>query len=168
MSTKTWSGVALTTIAAVALLLGTGVWKHAFGWQQEEEDARSERDDEQEFEQLERKLDQIQRQLERAEDEGDEARVRELRNEGERGNWLQIALDGFYPGTLVRLTLPDGRQLVRESLAGSSYLASEDPRLHFGLGDAEAAAKLEVRWPDGRMALLEDIGANQRILVTGP
>ena len=29
---------------------------------------------------------------------------------------------------------PDGRTLVREVLAGSSYLSSEDPRVHFGLG----------------------------------
>ncbi len=33
-------------------------------------------------------------------------------------------------------TLGDGRKLVREVHAGSSYLSSEDPRVHFGLGKA--------------------------------
>lgn len=91
-----------------------------------------------------------------------------LQNEGAGGNWLQVELDGFHPGALVTLTLPDGRKLVRESLAGSSYLASEDPRLHFGLGDAEVAPELEVRWPDGRTSTVEDVSANQRILVEAP
>jgi hypothetical protein len=91
-----------------------------------------------------------------------------LQNDGKGGNWLQVEFDGFYPGAFVTLTLPDGRRLVRESLAGSSYLASEDPRLHFGLGEAETALKLEVRWPDGRTSLLEDVSANQRIVVTAP
>jgi hypothetical protein len=76
--------------------------------------------------------------------------------------------DGFYPGTLVTLTLPDGRQLVRESLAGSSYLASEDPRLHFGLGETDVVPQLDVRWPDGRTLRLEDVDANQWIVVTAP
>ena len=36
--------------------------------------------------------------------------------------------------------LPGGRKLVRELHAGSSYLSSEDPRAHFGLGDATRVA----------------------------
>jgi hypothetical protein len=91
-----------------------------------------------------------------------------LQNDGEGGNWLQVVFDGFYPGTLVTLTLPDGRQLVRESLAGSSYLASEDPRLHFGLGETDVVPQLDVRWPDGRTLRLEDVDANQWIVVTAP
>jgi hypothetical protein len=35
--------------------------------------------------------------------------------------------------------------------AGSSYLSSEDPRVHFGLGDSKRVSKLEVRLPDGRV-----------------
>ncbi len=40
----------------------------------------------------------------------------------------------FAPGAVVTATLADGRKLVREVQAGSSYLSSEDPRVHFGLG----------------------------------
>ena len=91
-----------------------------------------------------------------------------LQNEGAAGNWLQIELAGFYPGALVKLTLPDGRQLVREMFVGSSYLASEDPRLHFGLGDVVVVPAIEVRWPDGRTLHLEDVAANQLIVVAAP
>ncbi len=90
-----------------------------------------------------------------------------LRNDGgnENGNWLQIRFDGFYPGALVTVILPDGRELIREWHAGSSYLSTEDPRLHFGLGDAETV-NIIVRWPDGTSRTLEDVTVNQEIGVT--
>ena len=72
-----------------------------------------------------------------------------LRNEGTHGNWLQIELDDPLPGTRVTVTLPDGRKLVREIHAGSSYLSSEDPRPHFGLGSVETVPSVTVRWPGG-------------------
>ena len=36
--------------------------------------------------------------------------------------------------------LPNGRRLVQELKAGSSYLSSEDPRAHFGLGREKTSA----------------------------
>ena len=87
-----------------------------------------------------------------------------LRNDGgnENGNWLAVGFDGFYPGARVTVVLPDGRQLIREWHAGSSYQSSEDPRLHFGLGDAETVTVL-IRWPNGNSVQLENIPANQII-----
>ena len=57
-----------------------------------------------------------------------------LRNTGARGNWLSVNLGRFAPGAVVTVVLPNGRRLVQEMHAGSSYLSSEDPRAHFGLG----------------------------------
>jgi hypothetical protein len=91
-----------------------------------------------------------------------------LRNEGATGNWLEVAFDGFYPGAMVTVTLPDGVQLVREWQVGSSYLASEDPRLHFGLGDVDVVSEIKVRWPNGRILQLQDVSANQRLLLAAP
>jgi hypothetical protein len=91
-----------------------------------------------------------------------------LRNDGPHGNWLQVELAGFQPGARMTLTLPDGRQLVREQYAGSSYLASEDPRLHVGLGSAASVPHLVVRWPDGQQLHLRDVPANQRVLLRLP
>ena len=75
--------------------------------------------------------------------------VQLLRNDGATGHWLEVALPRFAPGARVTVTLRDGRRLVREARAGSSYLSSEDPRLHFGLGDATRVRELVVRYPDG-------------------
>ena len=59
-----------------------------------------------------------------------------LRNDAPKRHWLEVRLRTFAPGAVVTATLGDGRKLVREVQAGSSYLSSEDPRVHFGLGKA--------------------------------
>ncbi|MDX1414427.1 MAG: ScyD/ScyE family protein [Candidatus Promineifilaceae bacterium] len=86
-----------------------------------------------------------------------------LENSGVQENWLQIGFDGFYPGTVVTVTLDDGTELVRDWHVGSSYLASEDPRLHFGVGDQAIIPQIEVRWPNGLTRQLQDIPANQQL-----
>jgi hypothetical protein len=88
-----------------------------------------------------------------------------LRNSNAVGNWLEVQLDGFHPGAVVTAVLPDGRDLEREIHAGSSYLSSEDPRCHFGLGTAAEVAELRVRWPNGEQTRLENIAANQLLTV---
>ena len=91
-----------------------------------------------------------------------------LENNGPGANWLGVALEGFHPGATVTATLPDGRKLVRDVLAGSSYLSSEDPRIHFGLGKAATVRRLVVRWPGGEETSLDDIAANQLVVVEPP
>jgi Na+-translocating ferredoxin:NAD+ oxidoreductase RnfD subunit len=90
-----------------------------------------------------------------------------LRNAGADGHWLEVRLREFSPGAVVTAVLPDGRRLVREVLAGSSYLSSEDPRVHFGLGDAQRLEELVVRYPDGREARRTNVAAD-RLVVVGP
>jgi hypothetical protein len=90
-----------------------------------------------------------------------------LKNTNTEGHWLEVALKGFHPGAQVTAVLPDGRKLYREEQAGSSYLSSEDPRLHFGLGDATKVSELIVRFPGGAETRLTDVAANQRVVV-GP
>jgi hypothetical protein len=90
-----------------------------------------------------------------------------LENRDKTGNWLEVSLEGFHPGALVTATLPDGRKLVEEAHAGSSYLSSEDPRLHFGLGSATKVASLTVRYPDGHRTRIANVAAN-RILTVKP
>ncbi len=50
-----------------------------------------------------------------------------LRGTGGSGHWLEVKLPRFAPGAVVTAVLPDGRRLVQEVHAGSSYLSSEDP-----------------------------------------
>ena len=89
-----------------------------------------------------------------------------LRNDAPKRHWLEVRLTDFAPGAIVTATLPDGRRLVREIQAGSSYLSSEDPRVHIGLGDAKRVRTLEIRLPDGGVIRRADVPAD-RILVLG-
>lgn len=84
-----------------------------------------------------------------------------LRNEGEPGRRLQVRLDPPTPGAVALVELPDGRVLRRELYAGSSYQATEDPRLHFGLGGYDSVPRLTVIWPDGTTKTIADVSAGQ-------
>jgi hypothetical protein len=89
-----------------------------------------------------------------------------LRNDGgNEGHWLQIYLVGQRQrdalGARVVVTA-GGRRQVRERQSGGSYLASHDPRLHFGLGAARQA-DIEVRWPDGAMQSLSNVETDRVI-----
>ena len=88
-----------------------------------------------------------------------------LRTSGADGHWLNVRLRSFAPGAVVTVVLPDGRRLVREVHVGSSYLSTEDPRVHFGLGDATSARELIVRFPDGRVVRRADIAADRTVTV---
>ncbi len=87
-----------------------------------------------------------------------------LRNQGDPGHWLQVQPEPPVPGTVALVELPDGRTLRRELYVGSSYLATEDPRLHFGLGPFTQVARVQVRWPDGTVVEWQDVAGN-RVLV---
>ena len=82
-------------------------------------------------------------------------RLQLLRNDGAK--WALARgrrFRGSRPGRRVTVVLDDGRRLVREARAGSSYLSSEDPRLHFGLGDATRVREVVVRYPGGAVTRL--------------
>jgi hypothetical protein len=94
-------------------------------------------------------------------------RLQLLRNASAGGHWLEVSLSRFSPGAEVTAELPDGRHLTRVVEAGSSYLSSEDPRLHFGLGAAQTVSRLIVRFPGGARIELDDVRAD-RILEVAP
>jgi Na+-transporting NADH:ubiquinone oxidoreductase subunit NqrB len=88
-----------------------------------------------------------------------------LRSTGATGHWLEVKLRRFVPGAVVTAVLPDGRRLVREVQAGSSYLSSEDPRLHFGLGRSTKVRELLVRYPGGAETRVKDLAADRIVTV---
>jgi len=85
-----------------------------------------------------------------------------------RANRLTVELEDSPPGAEVTVVLPDGRRLRSAVHAGSSYLSSEDPRLHFGLGAATAVRAVVVRWPGGAETRIEDVQANRLVEVERP
>jgi len=58
-----------------------------------------------------------------------------------------------------------GKQQIRERKGGGSYMAGHDPRVHFGLGDATKAERIEIRWPSGKVDVLENVAADQVVTV---
>jgi hypothetical protein len=95
-----------------------------------------------------------------------------LRNEGTQGAWLIVQFEDArgpipVPGAKVTVTA-GGRRLVRDACAGDSYAGSGDPRPHFGLGEAERAEAVEVRWPGGAATVLKDVPARQILKVRRP
>ena len=94
--------------------------------------------------------------------------VQLLRNDGgsNAGHWLEVSLRRLVPGTVVTALLPDGRRLVQVVRAGSSYLSTEDPRLHFGLGKETRVDELVVRYPDGRVTRQREVVADRLVNVS--
>jgi len=96
--------------------------------------------------------------------------VQLLLNEGgNRNNALLVRTIGTKSnrdgiGARLRLTV-GARTLVDQVSSGSSYLAQNDLRVHFGLASATKADRLEIAWPSGRVDVVENLPANHVITV---
>ena len=96
-----------------------------------------------------------------------------LRNQGPgKRNWLQVRAQGtasnsFGLGATVTVHTT-GKPQVREINNTASYLSSNDVRLHVGLGEAKVVEQLEILWPSGRRQVLNDVAANQVLVVKEP
>jgi hypothetical protein len=93
-----------------------------------------------------------------------------LRNDGgNRQNFLSVETKGVKSnrsGVGARLTVSvNGKTLIREVKAGSSYLAQNELRVHFGLGHATSVDRLEVRWPSGVVDVIKSIDANRFVSI---
>jgi hypothetical protein len=81
--------------------------------------------------------------------------VRLMRNDvGNRNPWLGVRLVHGSPGTDAlgaRVGLKRrGRPLLwRQVRTEGSYCSANDPRVLFGLGDADSVETMEIFWPDG-------------------
>lgn len=72
-----------------------------------------------------------------------------------KGNWLMVrAVDPRYGGRDAygaTVTVATGNhRWSREINPAYSYLSSNDPRAHFGMGTESTYDQIEVRWPDGK------------------
>ena len=92
-------------------------------------------------------------------------RARLLQNVNPPGNWIVLEMEGFLPGTVVVVKLPDGKELKKEWHTGSSYLSSEDPRFHFGLGHHDLITSIEIKNTNGKSFFLNNISVNNIIRV---
>lgn len=92
-----------------------------------------------------------------------------LRNDGgNKRNWIGLDLIGKSTGSAIgaKVTIKSGDLLqTKINQWATSYLSFNDPRLHFGLGNEQKIDKLEIRWSDGEVELISDIGVNQYIKI---
>jgi hypothetical protein len=90
-----------------------------------------------------------------------------LRNDAPPGNhWIKLRLEGTKSnrsaiGARVMVRY-GGKVQVQEVLSGTSFISSNDPRLHFGLG-AATTADIEVHWPSGLVERMKSVAANQLV-----
>jgi hypothetical protein len=85
------------------------------------------------------------------------------------GHWLTIQAkgrrsNGFGLGATVTVETSEGTQ-VREINNVASYLSANDTRLHVGLGRATVVKRLEIAWPGGGRQVLENVKADQVLVV---
>jgi hypothetical protein len=93
-----------------------------------------------------------------------------LRNDLKGDNrWLKVRLvgtnsnrSGIGATVIARYA---GKTQAQAVTAQSSFYSVNDPRLHFGLGAAEAA-DLEVRWPSGAREQYPKVDANALVVIT--
>jgi len=85
------------------------------------------------------------------------------------GHWLLLKLVGSRSnrsaiGARVAVAA-GGRTQIDEVRSGGSYLSQNDLRLHFGLGSAERADSISVRWPSGAKTVLKDVAADRIVTI---
>jgi hypothetical protein len=71
-----------------------------------------------------------------------------------RGHWILVRVEGVRSnrsgyGSVVELIRRDGTSVKRWVRGDGSYLAANDPRVHFGLGKSPEADRIQVHWPAG-------------------
>jgi len=97
--------------------------------------------------------------------------ARLLRNDGgNQNNLLRVKTVGTVSnrsgiGAKVAVTLPDKIRLWNLVKTGSSYCSQSELPVTFGLGKAERVQTVEITWPNGNKQTLNDVAANQEIVI---
>lgn len=96
----------------------------------------------------------------------DEAFIYENTSNG-TNNFLRINLQGPTKNNLgIGATIAlwhNNQQQYQEFKMVRGYLSSQEPWLHFGLGQANKIDSLIVTWPGGKKQFLKDIGVNKTV-----
>ena len=95
-----------------------------------------------------------------------------LRNDSQRGHWLKVRLIGRSSnrrGVGSQVTLRQGQSvLVQQLMGGTSYCASHQPVLVFGLGESNANCSIEIRWPSGISQQVDNIEPDRSLVLMEP
>lgn len=92
-----------------------------------------------------------------------------LRNDRDQGHWLNLRLIGTASnrvgiGAQARLT--QNNVVLHSQLAGgTSYCASNEPLICFGLGESAEDVSIEITWPSGQTSRMESVSVDQELVV---
>jgi len=101
-----------------------------------------------------------------------------LRNASPDNNhWLELKLVGAAKSAATKRSPRDavgatvyvtanGMKQRGDVLSGGSYLSSNDPRPHFGLGQATTVDAIEVHWPSGKVENFTVPGVDRIVTLT--
>ncbi|MFO7370760.1 MAG: VCBS repeat-containing protein [Bacteroidales bacterium] len=85
------------------------------------------------------------------------------------GNYLKIAFEGAPKNRMgigSEVTVwNEGKMQFAELTLSRGYQSSVEPIIYFGLARNETVDSLLVRWPDGKIQLLKNVSANQKLVV---
>jgi len=93
-------------------------------------------------------------------------------NKGNQNNWLTLNLVGHSSnkdgiGSRIKL-LAGGKLQTAQKKSTTGYLSQNDSRIHFGLLKNETVEKIEIKWPSGKLQILDNIKVNQILTVEEP
>jgi cytochrome c peroxidase len=77
---------------------------------------------------------------------------------------IRITQPGKNPdaiGAKITITTPDGIKQVRWVTANSNFQGQNSFVQHFGLGKNTSISKVEIRWPDGKTTLTQNLAVDQ-------
>ena len=85
-----------------------------------------------------------------------------------RGNWIRFRVltrTGRDAHAATVSAQIDGKRQYRDVQPAGSYLSSNDPRVHFGLGAAESVTNVRVRWPGGATEAFGDFASRDTVVL---
>jgi len=93
-------------------------------------------------------------------------------NKGNQNNWITLKLIGTVSnrdgiGARIKVT-SGGKVQTNQKKSTSGYLSQNDPRMHFGLAKNEIVDRIEIKWPSGKLQVLENIKVNQILTIKEP
>ena len=93
-------------------------------------------------------------------------------NKGNQNNWVLLNLVGTTSnrdgiGARVKL-ISGGKVQTNQKKSTSGYLSQNDPRMHFGLAKNTLIDKIEIKWPSGKLQILENVKVNQILTIKEP
>jgi enediyne biosynthesis protein E4 len=93
-------------------------------------------------------------------------------NKGNQNNWISLKLIGTTSnrdGIGARIKVSCGTMVqTNQKKSTTGYLSQNDPRVHFGLAKNQMIDKIEIKWPSGKVQVLDNIKANQILTVKEP